>query len=349
MGDSYPRFKAAAVMAAPVFLDREATTDKACALIREAAGEGAELIAFPETFLPGYPYWIWLGTPTWGAPFFSELFRNAVEIGSPTTDRLCAAARAANAHVVMGINERDGGTLYNTQLFIGRDGKILGRHRKLQPTLVERTVWGRGDGSDLRVFPTDIGTLGGLICWEHTMDLVRYALIALGEEIHIAAWPGTSTLNHNPHSEIFNDANEAAVRHHALAGQTFVISVQNPIDDAMIEKLGLSGQPEMIEAGGGWSAIVGPDGQFLAGPLTGEEGIIYADIDLGERILAKYACDSLGHYARPDIVRLAMDTLAQPITTPLRSAIRDTGEPASRERTSPEGDVAAEPGDPPGA
>lgn len=313
MSDTYPNFKAAAVMASSVFLDREATTEKACRLIKEAAANGAELIAFPEAFLPGYPYWIWLGTPTWGAQFFTELFKNSVEIGSQTTDELCAAARAANAHVVMGINERDGGTLYNTLLYISRQGKILGRHRKLQPTHVERTIWGQGDGSDLRVFKTDIGTIGGLICWEHTMDLIRYAMTVLGEEIHIAAWPGVSTLHHNPHSTIFDNVTDAAARHHALAGQAFVINVQNPIDEGIIEKLGLGDQPEMIQTGGGWSAIIGPDGQIIGGPLTGEEGIVYADIDLEERIMAKFACDSIGHYARPDVARLLLNLDEQPI------------------------------------
>lgn len=313
MIDTYPNFKAAAVMASSVFLDREATTEKACRLIKEAAANGAELIAFPEAFLPGYPYWIWLGTPTWGAQFFTELFKNSVEIGSQTTDDLCAAARAANAHVVMGINERDGGTLYNTLLYISRQGKILGRHRKLQPTHVERTIWGQGDGSDLRVFKTDIGTIGGLICWEHTMDLIRYAMTVLGEEIHIAAWPGVSTLHHNPHSTIFDNVTDAAARHHALAGQAFVINVQNPIDEGIIEKLGLGDQPEMIQTGGGWSAIIGPDGQIIGGPLTGEEGIVYADIDLEERIMAKFACDSIGHYARPDVARLLLNLDEQPI------------------------------------
>lgn len=307
MGDTYNSFKAAAVMAAPVFLDRDATIDKACELIKEAGSNGAELIAFPEVYVPGYPYWIWLGTPTWGAPFFAELFKNAVVIGSPATDKLCDAARAADTHVVMGINEREDGTLFNTLLYISREGEILGRHRKLQPTHVERTVWGRGDGSDLRVFKTDVGAVGGLICWEHTMDLIRYAMIALGEEIHIAAWPGTSTLTHNPHSGIFNNVTESAVRHHALAGQVFVISVQNPIDQGTIDKLGLGDQPDMIQPGGGWSAIVGPDGQLIAGPLMGEEGILYADINLEERILAKYACDSVGHYARPDVARLLLN------------------------------------------
>lgn len=313
MGDVYPKFKAAAVMAAPIFLDREATVEKACGLINEAAGQGASLIVFPEVYIPAFPYWSLLGTPTWGAPFFKELFKNAVEIPSPSTDTLCKAAKQANAYVVMGLNERDGGTLYNTLLYISPEGDIMGKHRKLQPTHVERTVWGRGDGSDVKVFDTRLGGLGGLICWEHTMDLIRYATLSLGEQIHVAVWPGVSAITHNPRSGFFNEIAESACRHHAVAGQTFVICVQSVINQDVLDKLGMQDRPEMIRTGGGWSAIFNPDGQIIGGPLKEEEGIVYADIDMEQIIMTKWACDSLGHYARPDIAKLVLNLEPQPI------------------------------------
>jgi nitrilase len=320
MADQYPRFKAAAVAAAPVFLDREATTEKVCELIEEAGRAGAKLAAFPEVLIPGYPYWIWLMTPTQGAPHFVRLYKNAVEIDSPTVQKLGRAARAADTYVIVGITEREGGTLYNTLLYLDNRGEIIGRHRKLQPTHVERTIWGHGDGSDLRVFDTELGKIGGLICWEHTMDLTRYALTAMGEQIHIAAWPGVSTLTHNPHCCIFNAVTDAAARHHALAGQTFVVNVQSPIGADIVEQLGFQDRPDMIRPGGGWSAIIGPDGQIIGGPLTDKEGIVYADIDLDQIILAKYACDSAGHYARPDILHLVADLRPQPVWEPRQAA-----------------------------
>ena len=209
-GDQYPRFKAAAVAASSVFLDREGTTEKVCELIAEAGRAGAKLTVFPEALIPGYPYWIWLMTPTQGAPFFVELYKNAVELNSPTVRKIGQAAHAADTHVVIGISEREGGTLYNTLLYLNNRGEVIGRHRKLQPTHVERTIWGWGDGRDLRVFDTELGKLSGLICWEHTMDLARYALIALGEQIHVAAWPGVSGITHNPHACIFNGVTDAA-------------------------------------------------------------------------------------------------------------------------------------------
>ena len=320
MGDSFPRLTVAAVHASSPFLDRDAGIDKTCRLISEAAEQGAKLIVFPETFVPGYPFWIWTHTPAMSGAFFLELFANSVTIGSEATDKVAAAAREAGVYVVLGISERDGGTLYNTLLYFDDSGAIIGRHRKLQPTCVERTVWGRGDGSDLRIVETPFARLGGLICWEHSMDLARYALTSQGEQIHIAAWPGISALSHDPSSTIFDELTAAAARHHAAAGQCFVINAQSCIDAATIERLGFNERPEMIREGGGWSAIIGPTGRIIAGPHRDTETILCAEIDLAEIVMFKYVSDSAGHYARPDILRLAVNYQPQSITSPFEPA-----------------------------
>lgn len=304
MGDTYPKFTAAAVHAASVFLDRDGSIDKTCRLIAEAAANGAKLIVFPESFVPGYPFWIWTHTPVRGAPLFHEFFSNSIVVGGPETARVGAAARQAGAFVVLGVTEREGGTLYNTLLYFNDQGSIVGRHRKLQPTHVERTVWGRGDGSGLRVHETPYGRIGGLICWEHTMDLARYALTSQGEQIHVAAWPGISAVTHDPNSGFFDDVTSAAARHHALSAQSFVINVQSRVDEEVIRKLDLVGREDMIRTGGGWSAIIAPNGRILAGPHRDDEAILYAEIDLSQIVYIKYVCDSAGHYARPDVLRL---------------------------------------------
>lgn len=342
MGDTYPRINAAVVHAASVFLDREKSTDKACRLIAEAAAKGARLIAFPEAFIPGYPFWIWTHTPTEGAPLFFEFFSNSVEIDSDCVRRIGEAARKADAHVVMGVSERDGGTLYNTLLYFDNNGDVIGRHRKLQPTHVERTVWGRGDGSDLIVVDTQVGRIGGLICWEHTMDLVRYALASKGEQIHVGAWPGISALSHDPNSGFFNEVTSAAARHHALSAQTFVLNVQSCIDEDTIARLGLSGQTDMIRPGGGWSAIIAPNGTFIAGPHTETEAILHGELDFAQIVYLKYVCDSAGHYARPDVIRLWANYAAQPVT---ETAGQEAGWP-SNSAGLPEAEPARADGDP---
>ncbi len=327
MGDVHPKTRVAAVHAASVFLDREGTVEKACRLIEEAAANEARLIVFPETYLPGYPFWIWTHTPRMGGPLFRELFDNAVEVPSEATEAIGDAARQAGAYVVMGVDEREGGTLYNTLLYFDDRGELIGRHRKLVPTIAERTIWGHGDSRDVFVLDTPYGKLGGLICWEHTMDLARYALTALGEQIHVAVWPPISALTHDPNSGFFDAVTDAAARHHALAGQTFVINVQSRIDETVLEKLGFLDRPDMARLGGGWSAIIGPGGQFLAGPHTDEEAILYADLDLADIVPVKYACDSAGHYARPDVFRFGINQAAPVIAEGLPVA-SDHGLPA---------------------
>lgn len=313
MGDVYPTLKVAAVMAAPVFLDREKTVEKACQLIKEAGNQGAQLAVFPETYIPGYPHWLLLGTPVWSVQFFGELFKNAVEVPSPATEAIGQAAANANMYVVMGMNERENGTLYNTIVYFDRKGRIVGKHRKLQPTHAERMVWGKGDGSDLVVCDMESCKLGGLICWEHTMDPVRYAMVALGEQIHASIWPPISALTHAPHAPFFNQMIEAMARSHAICGQVFVVTACSIVDDDAIEKMGMKDRPDMIRPGGGWSAVISPNGQIIAGPVTEKEQILIAEINLEEIMYAKSFCDSIGHYARPDVVHIVVNREKQSV------------------------------------
>jgi len=306
--------RVAAAHVAPVYLDRDATVKKACCLIVEAGRGGADLVVFPEVFIPGYPYWIWTKTTREGGPLFVELFDNAVEVPGAATEAIGKAAKKAGVFVVMGMTERESGTLYNTLLYFDNAGKIIGKHRKLVPTMSERVVWGRGDGSDLEVFDTPLGKLSGLICWEHTMDLTRYALIAQGEQIHFSVWPGISAVTNDPNCEIFDAVAECACRHHAVAAQSFVVCVMTPVAQDSVDKLGFSDRPDMMTTGGGWTAVIAPNGQIIAGPHTGaEEKLLTCDIDLGQIAFAKFACDSAGHYARPDVFTLHINKTKQKI------------------------------------
>lgn len=299
MPDDYPKFTSAAVQAAPVFLDREATIDKACRLIDEAGGAGARLIVFPETWVPAYPFWI--GTPRiFSASMFVRLFKNAVEVPSPATDALCRAAAKAGAHVVIGINERDSvsHTLYNSLLYIGEAGEIMGVHRKLMPSFSERTIWGWGDGSGLHVFQTPLGRLGGLICWEHEMTLVKFAMYARGEEVHASVWPAWSFQK----SHI-----DFGCRQYAYEGGCFVIaSCGVLLPDTLPQEM----RSGFTQAGGG-SGIIAPSGEYIAGPVYEKEEILYAEIDLEAVIRAKHSRDVAGHYARPDVVQLLLNDRPQ--------------------------------------
>ena len=296
----------AAVQAAPVFLDRDATVEKSVALIGEAGANGARVIGFPETWIPGYPDWIFRAA-VWddaaSKRAFARLQRNAVEIPSPATDALCIAAREAGAYVVMGLHERDSaysaGTLYNSQLLLSPAGEILGVHRKLMPTHAERIVWGQGDGSGLHVLDTEVGRLGALVCWEHWMPLTRFAMHSKGEQIHVAAWPDVPELH------------QLASRHYAFEGRCYVICVGSyettahvPADFELADSLGADSSGEILEGGSG---IIGPDGAWVAGPVFGREEIVYADADLDRIAEEQQAFDAVGHYNRPDVFELTVD------------------------------------------
>lgn len=306
--------RAAAVHAAAPFLDLRKGVEVACDVIAEAARNGAEIIAFPETYLPGYPYWIWSHTAKYAAPFFAELYANAVELDGPESAALAEAARKAGAWVVMGLNERAGGTLYNTQAYYSPGG-LVGRHRKLQPTNAERTAWGRGDGRDVFVVQTDRARLGGLICFEHTMDLNRYAMSALGAQVHVAAWPAISAIAADPNSESFDRISHTLSAAHAISSQSFVIVAQGRVSQEIVHRLALPDGPDAPRVGGGQSGFIAPDGSWLHPPHRDDDAILYADLDLGMIPFIKFFADSGGHYARPDVFTFGIDRTWQvPLT-----------------------------------
>ncbi|MFQ5690720.1 MAG: carbon-nitrogen hydrolase family protein [Gemmatimonadota bacterium] len=318
-------FRVAAVQASPVFLDLEATLAKACELIERAAAGGARLAAFPEAFLPGYPVWVWFIPPGHTHPLrevYTRLHANSVSIPGPATRRLAEAAADCGIAVTMGVNERNseasGSTLYNTLLYLGPHGELLGRHRKFVPTAGERLVWGQGDGSDLEVYELPFGRVGGLLCWENYMPLARYTLTAWGEQIHVApTW----------------DRGEpwiSSMRHIAKEGRGFVIGVcqafhVDDIPDA------LSFKSEYLSEAKGWlnpglSLIVDPDGKIVAGPLEEEEGIVYADIEPHQLVGPRWQLDSAGHYARPDVFELRFHRRPAPFLQVVENASEDGSE-----------------------
>ncbi|HEY0715901.1 MAG TPA: carbon-nitrogen hydrolase family protein, partial [Polyangia bacterium] len=294
--------RVAAAQLAPVYMDSAATLAKAVDAVAEASRNGAAFIAFPEAFVPGYPFWAMALDPMSINPFLQRLYAEALQIPSPALEPLCKAARASNIGVCLGISERAGGTLFNSQLFIAPDGAILGCRRKLMPTSHERMVWGRGDGSDLGLFEYPFGRVGGLICYEHANPLFRYALIGQGEEVHVATWPGLGGIA---------TVVDAASRHHAFEAQAFVINVTSVVTPEILAALGSGGSIAKLQPGGGYTAILSPRGDFLAGPAREGETILYADLDPALIDKAKSIVDTVGHYARPDVVRLHLERTRQ--------------------------------------
>ena len=299
-------FKLAAIQAAPIFFDREASTEKACSLIKEAGAMGATIAAFGETWLPGYPFFIYAQTQPLTFKALAEYIASAVEIPSPTTEKLCTAAKSAGVDVVIGIVERDRatqGTVYCTLLFIGRDGCILGRHRKIKPTFVERAAWGEGDAQGLRVHERPYGRISGLNCWEHNLMLPGYALAAQGTQIHVAAWPGREQSPAPPPPVTLWSRQLLLSRAFASQAACYVIAVGGVrrIADTPERYRELSGFGET-----GDSYIIDPRGEVIAGPASGET-ILVADGSMEAVLAAKSVADIAGHYSRPDILRLLID------------------------------------------
>ena len=299
------QYKVAAVQASPVFLDANATIDKTIALMEEAAKNGAKVIAFPETWVPGYPWFIWLDAPAWGLQFIPEYSQNSIRADGPEMERVKEAAKANNIYVSLGYSEKHGGSQYIAQILISDTGEVVRARRKLKPTHVERTIFGEGDGSDLVVDETPLGRLGALCCWEHLQPLSKYAMYSMNEEVHFGAWPSFSVYPGAAYA-LGPEVNTSASQIYAAEGQCFVISPCATVSDEMIERLcDAPRKHDFLKAGGGYARIFGPDGRPLAEPLDpGAEGIIYADIDITMISIAKAAADPTGHYSRPDVTRL---------------------------------------------
>ena len=303
------QYKVAVVQAAPVFLDLDATLEKGIALIEEAAGNGARLIGFPETWIPGYPWWIWLESPIGGLRFVQQYHENSLRKDSPQLQKLCDVARENHIFVVMGASERDGGSLYISQFFIDSDGALLDVRRKLKPTHVERTVYGDGHGNNLNVYETELGRIGGLCCWEHLQPLSKYAMYAQNEQIHIGAWPTFSLYRDKAYS-LGPELNMAVSSVYAAEGQCYFLAPCGVISDDMVELMAdTSVKRDLLPPGGGHAMIFGPDGAPLCDYLAEDaEGLLYADIDPGAIAIAKSFADPAGHYSRPDVTRLLLNT-----------------------------------------
>jgi predicted amidohydrolase len=300
MGISFDKYTAAVVQAAPVFLDRKRTVEKACRLIHEAGKNGAKLVAFPETWIPTFPHWpraLPVGGRELSQQAWVQLYQESVEIPGPDTQALGEAARDAACHVVIGVNERSpepGATLYNTLLLLSDQGNVLGKRRKLLPTYEERCCWGSGNASDLVVFNTAFGTLGGLICGEHYHPLLRHVMASKGEQVHVAVWPKGEQTDHTA---------DLLSRSHALESQVYVLKACGILTAEQVpDDFLLKGQTIWDMDGG--SGIIGPDGKYLAGPVYQEETIIYAEIDPEVILKSKWKIDTVGHYSRSDVVQL---------------------------------------------
>ena len=314
------RVRVAIIQHPPVFLNLEASLARASELLVGAAAEGAQIVAFPESWLPGYPVWLdhapdvarWNYGPA--NALYRLLAENSLVVGSPQFEGLLEMAREAGVYLVMGAHERLGNTLYNTTVYI--DGKTdrYRLHRKLVPTYTERLLWGRGDGSTLSILDTEFGPLGGLICWEHWMPLARAAMHAKRETIHVAQWP------------MVRDLHQVASRHYAFEGQCFVLAAGCTLNrgDVLMGARSVGGQNEEVVAllvsmpgedddlllrGG--SAVIGPDSEYVAGPVFDQSCILHAEIDLSRITEGHLTIDTDGHYSRPDLFRLTVDERSQ--------------------------------------
>ncbi|MEC9365133.1 MAG: Nit6803 family nitrilase [Pseudomonadota bacterium] len=300
--------RAAAVQLNPELDSASGTVDKVLAAIEDAAAQGVQLIVFPETVVPYYPYFSFVTPAVTMGPAHLKLYEHAPTVPGPVTDAAADAARAAGMVVVLGVNERDHGTLYNTQLVFDADGTLALKRRKITPTYHERMVWGMGDGSGLRTVETAAGTVGALACWEHYNPLARYALMAQHEQIHCSQFPGSLV------GPVFAEQMEVTMRHHALESGCFVVNATAWLTPEQRRAQAPSPELEKAFNGGCYTAIISPEGKHLAEPLRDGEGMVVADLDFALIDKRKRMMDAVGHYARPELLSLQLDSRA---ATPL--------------------------------
>lgn len=315
--------RAAAVQISPVLHSRSGTMEKVLKAIDDAAQDGAELVVFPETFVPYYPYFSFVLPPVLMGKEHMKLYEEAVEVPGPVTEAVSRAARRHQMVIVLGVNERDRGSLYNTQLIFDADGSCLLKRRKITPTYHERMVWGQGDGSGLQVCDTAVGRVGALACWEHYNPLARYSLMANHEQIHCAQFPGSMV------GEIFGTQTEVTLRHHALESGCFVVNSTGWLTAEQVSEIAPSEGLEKVLRGGCYTAIISPEGVPLCEPIRAGEGIAIATLDFSLITKRKRMMDSVGHYARPDLLQLSVNKSAYSVVSPELTAPRETVLPAS--------------------
>jgi nitrilase len=304
------KVRVAAVQISPDLESTGGTVARVLGAVAEAAEKGAKLVVFPETFVPWYPYFSFVQPPVLTGAEHIRLYENAVVVPGPVTEAVAAAARRHGVVVALGINERDHGSLYNAQLIFDSDGRLVLKRRKITPTFHERMIWGQGDGAGLTVVETVIGRIGALACWEHYNPLARYALMAQHEEIHVAQFPGSLV------GPIFAEQIEVTIRHHALESGCFVVNATGWLSEDQIAKISPDEKLRKPLRGGCMTAIISPEGSHVVPPLTQGEGILIGDLDLDLIVKRKRMMDSVGHYARPELLKLVLDNRpAHPMET----------------------------------
>ena len=308
----YPKFKACAAHVAPEFLNAQATVDKACSLIAEAARNGARLIAFPESFVPAFPIWAGVQAPIHNHDLFKQLVAQSIEVPGPEVQQLCDAAREHDMHVSIGISERSTvsvGCIWNSNLLIGPQGTILNHHRKLMPTFYEKLIWAAGDGEGLRVIETPVGKVGMLICGENTNPLARYSLIAQGEQVHVSSYPPVWPTRPSNQPGRYDLAGAIRIRAgaHSFEGKVFNVVSSAFLDRKSLDSLkglGSDARDTLEQSPQAVSMVIGPSGEVVSETLCEEEGLLYHDIDVSQCVEPKQFHDVVGYYNRFDVFDL---------------------------------------------